>query len=157
MSESPVLEVRYSLVVDVNLLLIKNDHILLGQRQNTGFEDGKFHLPSGHLERAETVLQALIREAQEELGIAISSGQVTFAFVLHDISGDGRLRLFFVVREWKGSIQNMEPDRCRTLQWFNLNNLPDNVVPYVRYVIQQYRVGKVFAVYGGEDLGYVGA
>ena len=35
-------------------------------RQNTGFMDGFYGLPSGHVELYETPVGAIIREAQEE-------------------------------------------------------------------------------------------
>jgi len=41
------------------LLLIKKDKMLLLRRFNTGWEDGKYTLISGHLEGDETVKQAI--------------------------------------------------------------------------------------------------
>ena len=143
---------RNSMTVDVNLLLIQDGRVLLGQRQNTGFRDGDFHLPAGHVEAEETVVGALVREAEEELGIRIRPEQASFAFVLHDGVGEGRLRFFFRVHEWFGVIQNREPEKCAALEWFNLNELPENLVPYVRYVIQRHEAGDTFALYGWEKL-----
>ena len=60
---------RHKLTGDVHLLLLNSDgEVLFGRRQNTGFEDGAWHVPSGHLEAGESVVQALIREAKEEIG-----------------------------------------------------------------------------------------
>src|SRR5687768_5867311 len=94
---------RYSAVIDIHLLLVQGHRILLGQRQNTGFGDGLFHLPAGHLEEGETVVNALIREAYEELGIRIKPDYVSLLLVLHQRSNDGRLGLFFEVTKWSGS------------------------------------------------------
>jgi 8-oxo-dGTP diphosphatase len=55
---------RFKLTGDVHLLLISGDgDLLFGCRQNTGFEDSAWHVPSGHLEAGESVVTALIREA----------------------------------------------------------------------------------------------
>ena len=151
MSRRVVAEPRNNIVVDVNLLLIQNGRVLLGQRQNTGFEDGKFHLPAGHVEAGETVVSALVREAHEELGITIRPEQMTFAFVLHDRAGDGRVRFFFRAYEWIGLVKNREPEKCAALGWFDLNDLPKNLVPYARYVIQHHEEGGSFALYGWEN------
>ena len=63
---------RHMLVGDVHLVLVNRaGRVLFGQRQNTGYEDGAWHLPSGHLEAGESVVAALIREAKEEAGIVI--------------------------------------------------------------------------------------
>jgi 8-oxo-dGTP diphosphatase len=61
---------RHKLTGDVHLLLIdRNGQALFGRRQNTGFEDGTWHVPAGHLEAGESVVQALIREAKEEVDV----------------------------------------------------------------------------------------
>jgi 8-oxo-dGTP pyrophosphatase MutT (NUDIX family) len=142
------LQGRYGAVVDIHLLLIQEGRILLGQRQNTGFGDGSFHLPAGHLEQGETIINALLRESLEELGITIRPEDVHLALVLHQKSNEGRLGLFFAVRRWEGAIQNMEPNKCQKLVWFDLDNLPENMIPYARYAIQQYRTGSMLALYG---------
>ncbi|MET8427744.1 NUDIX domain-containing protein [Nocardia sp. NPDC004860] len=38
-----------------------------------GYEDGAWHLPSGHLEADESVVAALIREADEQIGVRIAA------------------------------------------------------------------------------------
>lgn len=68
--------------------------MLFGQRQNTGFEDGAWHLPSGHLEADESVIDALIREAEEEIGITIKSEDVQFAHIMRNSSSGGRMAFF---------------------------------------------------------------
>src|ERR1017187_7851758 len=71
---------RYMLTGDVHLLLLNPEGLVLfGRRQNTGFEDGAWHVPAGHLEASESVVQALIREAKEEVGVTIAPEDVEFA------------------------------------------------------------------------------
>ena len=63
----------------LHLLLLDHDaRIPFGRHQNTAFEDGAYHVPSGHLEAGESVAQALIREAKEEVGVSIAPGHVEF-------------------------------------------------------------------------------
>ncbi|WP_433762259.1 NUDIX domain-containing protein [Nocardia sp. CA-135398] len=69
---------RHKVTGDVHLLLRRRAEVLFGQRQNTGFEDGAWHLPSGHLEADESVVDALIREAREEIGVTIAPEDVHF-------------------------------------------------------------------------------
>jgi hypothetical protein len=56
---------RHKLAGDVHLILLSPaGEILLGQRHNTGYEDGAWHVPSGHLEAGESVIATLVREAK---------------------------------------------------------------------------------------------
>lgn len=139
---------RYHAVVDVHLFLIHDGQILLGERQNTGYEDGKYHVPAGHLEAGETLVDALVREAHEEIGIQIDPADVRFAHLMHHRSNEGRIAAFFAVSSWSGEVQNTELDKCAKLEWFDLELLPENVIPYARYAIGQYVAGVPFSLYG---------
>lgn len=132
---------RPRVIVDVNLLLRNGNSILLGLRRG-GFADGMYSLPAGHLEVGESVRDALIREAHEEIGITIASADARFAQVMHNSYGIGRMAFFFEVRAWTGDITNCEPDKCQELRWFPLDALPDaSMVPYIRDAVAAYAVG----------------
>ena len=60
---------RHKLIPSVYLVLIKNNKILLLRRFNTGFMDGYYSLPAGHVESNETLTSAMVREAKEEIGM----------------------------------------------------------------------------------------
>ena len=55
--------------VAVYLLLLREGHVLLLRRHNTGYEDGNYSVIAGHVDPGERVTQALVREAAEEAGI----------------------------------------------------------------------------------------
>ena len=59
---------RFMVRATVYLILIQKKNILLLRRFNTGWEDGNYSLISGHLDGKESVIQAMIREAEEEAG-----------------------------------------------------------------------------------------
>jgi 8-oxo-dGTP diphosphatase len=140
---------RYKVTGDVHLLLINADgQVLFGRRQNTGYEDGAYHLPSGHLEAGESVVQALIREAKEEVGVSIAPKHAEFAHVMHNSSSGGRVAFFFTVHEWEGTPENREPDKCSELHWFPLNALPDHLIDYCRMALTHIAAGEPFSVYG---------
>jgi 8-oxo-dGTP diphosphatase len=94
---------RFKVTEDVHLLLLDGDEILFGRRQNTGFEDGAYHVPSGHLEAGESVIAAIIREAKEEIGVTITPDAIEFAHVMHSSSSGGRVAFFFIARQWEGA------------------------------------------------------
>ncbi|MGH3711562.1 MAG: NUDIX hydrolase [Pyrinomonadaceae bacterium] len=139
---------RPRVIVDVNLLITKGDQILLGRRCNTGFADGNYSLPAGHLELGESVVVAAIREAKEELNIEVDAGDMRFVQVMHNAYGIGRLAFFFEVKKWSDDIVNMEPQKCDDLRWFSAARLPSNMVPYIREGISHYIAGRTLTLHG---------
>jgi 8-oxo-dGTP diphosphatase len=140
---------RFKLTGDVHLLLLDGDgKILFGQRRNTGFEDGAWHLPSGHLEAGESVTRALIREAKEEIGVVIAAEDMEFAHVMHNSSSGGRVAFFFTVRTWCGIPENREPEKCSDLRWFPPGTGPEHMIGYCRVALEHIAVGQTFSIYG---------
>lgn len=133
---------RPRVIVDVNLILLQEDRILLGRRCNSSFANGLYSLPAGHLELGESVVDALVREAKEEIGIVIDLAEVRFVQLMHNAYGIGRFAVFFEVTNWQGEVANMEPDKCDDLRWFGLSDLPDSMVPYIRQAVCEYVAGK---------------
>lgn len=139
---------RLKLVVDVHLFLVKEGRILLLLRKNTGYADGKYHVPAGHLEAGETVIDALIREAEEEVGVRMKPEDVRLAHVMHNKDGGGRMGWFFEVRRWEREVENREPEKHGEIGWFEFGDLPEEMVDYAREAIKCYRKGEVFSEFG---------
>ena len=140
---------RHKVTGDVHLLLLDPDNqVLFGRRQNTGFEDGAWHVPAGHLEASESVVQALIREAKEEVGVTIAPEDVEFAHIMHSSSSGGRAAFFFTVRKWEGTPENREPEKCSELAWSPLGSLPDRLIDYCHVALDYIAAGEPFSVYG---------
>lgn len=140
---------RHQITGDVHLLLVDiDDRVLFGRRQDTGFEDGAYHLPSGHLEAGESVVEALIREAEEEVGVTIGPEDVEFVHIMHNASSGGRAAFFFRVRRWYGMPENREPHKCGELGWFSLDALPDHLIDYCRVALGHIAAGEPFSTYG---------
>jgi 8-oxo-dGTP pyrophosphatase MutT (NUDIX family) len=140
---------RHKLTGDVHLLLLNSEGLVLfGRRHNTGFEDGAWHVPAGHLEASESAVQALIREAKEEVGVTIAPEDVEFAHIMHSSSTGGRAAFFFTVRQWDGTPENREPKKCSELAWYPLDALPDHMIGYCRVALDHVAAGEHFSVYG---------
>ncbi|MEW6185908.1 MAG: NUDIX domain-containing protein [Thermodesulfobacteriota bacterium] len=132
--------------LSVNLVLARENQILLLKRQNTGFEDGQYGLIAGHVEKEESIIQALIREAKEESGIRLSPEQLNFFHVMQRFTINDRVYLdfFFSAESWDGEIINQEPEKCSALTWFPLNHLPDNMIPYIKHTLQHYLFKSIY-------------
>lgn len=129
---------RFKLIASLYLILIHDEQILLMRRKNTGFEDGNYGLPSGHLEDNETLTQGLVREAKEEIGIVIKPGDLQLVEVIHRKHEDIRLDFFFIAKIYSGNPTNCEPQKCDDLRWFPINKLPINTIAYIRQAIENY-------------------
>ena len=139
---------RFRFASAVHLFFIRDGRVLLLRRFNTGYEDGNYSVVAGHLEGDEEVKAAAIREAREEVGVALSPQALEVVGVMHRKSNDERIDFFLVVRSWSGQVVNGEPDRCDQLAWFDVDDLPRNVVPYVRRALENYRRGRWFDSFG---------
>ena len=138
---------RHKVVPASYLVLIKDGKILLQKRFNTGYEDGKYSMVAGHVDKGETFTRCIIREAEEESGIILKKADLKVAHVMCRNSGteenNERVDVFFVAEKWSGKIKNKEPNKCDDLSWFDLNNLPENIIPYIKRVID-YIKDKIF-------------
>jgi len=137
---------RFRLTPAVYLLLIKNGKILMLKRANTGFEDGKYSLPAGHLDGRESVRQAIIREAKEEVGVIVKSEDLEIVHVMHRLNDEypyfdqgsrhsERVDFFAKAETWEGKVRNMELEKCDDLSWFSIDNLPENVINYIKQAV----------------------
>lgn len=142
-------EHRFKVTGDAHLLLTGQDgRILFGRRQNTGFEDGTYHVPAGHLEAGESIVDALIREAKEEIGVTIAPEHAEFVHVMHNASSGGRVAFFFRVQQWDGTPENREPGKCSELRWSPRSELPGHLIGYCRAALAHIEAGQAFSVYG---------
>ena len=139
---------RFKLVSAVHLFLIRGHQVLLLRRFNTGYEDGNYSVVAGHLDGGEEVKAAMMREAQEEIGIELDYDDVEINQVMHRLSDDERIDFFLHATKWSGEIENKEPHKCDEVSWHALDDLPENVIPYIRRALANYRAGHRFDSFG---------
>lgn len=134
--------------VTVHLLFFRENQILMLRRFNTGYADGLYSVPAGHLDGGETVLTAGVREAEEEVGVRIEPDNLSFSTVMHRIEDDERVDFFLFVHKWEGEPFNAEPEKCDDLCWVKIDQLPENTVEYVRRSIANHLNGVRFDEFG---------
>ncbi len=129
------------------LLLEKEGKFLIARRCNTGYSDGQYQVPAGHVDAGELPSEALIREAKEEIGIAIAPEDVKLVHVSyrpkHD-NTDNRVDFFFTVQKWGGEVENKEPHKCDDLQWVLPTELPENMTAHVRDAFECIQKGIMY-------------
>jgi 8-oxo-dGTP pyrophosphatase MutT (NUDIX family) len=139
---------RVKFPVTVHLFFLRRDQVLLLRRFNTGYADGQYSVPAGHLDGGETVIAAARREALEEVGVRIDPQDIEFSSVMHRQDGEERVDFFVRIRDWVGEPVNAEPDKCDELRWVDVNDLPVNTSPYIRQALQNHAQGTRFDEFG---------
>ena len=140
---------RAKFPVTVHLLFFRDDQILLLRRFNTGYADGQYSVPAGHLDGGETVMAAAVREAEEEVGLKLDRLDMTFSTVMHRMEEEERVDFFVQVHRWLGEPFNAEPDKCDDLRWVDIHELPGNMVSYVRQALDNHHAGIPFDEFKG--------
>lgn len=126
---------RHTVIPAVYIIFQQGNKVFLLRRFQTGWRDGEYTFPSGHLEGGESLKQAAIREAQEEVGVSIATQDLRLVHVAHHVADEGdheRMDFYFAVQKYKGELHNNEPDKCDQADWFMLNNLPKNIIPTMK-------------------------
>jgi 8-oxo-dGTP diphosphatase len=139
---------RFKMMSAVHLFLLRGHAVLLLRRFNTGYEDGNYSVVAGHVDGDEEIKAAMIREAREEAGITLLQEDLEVVGVMHRKSNDERIDFFLVAERWTGELRNCEPERCDELAWYDWDDLPLNVLPYIRKALENYRVGRWFESFG---------
>lgn len=136
---------RFLIRSAVYLILLKENKILLSRRFNTGWMDGHYSLVAGHIDGNEPVSTAMIREAKEEAGVVIKKEDLLPATVIHRYYPDQEyVDFFFVAKKWEGEPKIIETDKCDDMSWFDLNELPKNLLPYINEAVENYKRGIAF-------------
>lgn len=159
--------------VTVHGIIVQEDKILLGQRYNTGYGDGFYAFPSGHIEPFETATSALCREMLEELDVcpvfnasaARPAPELPVLTVEH-LCDMGRLsapatrfrpyhHLFFWLPDgYDGDLRNNEPEKCADLRFFPRKQLPANFLPLSRHALSEIEQGHSFSRFGWDNPDY---
>jgi len=105
----------------VAALIVKNGKLLVCQRTRHQTMPLKWEFPGGKIEEGEQPRDALRRELDEELGIEASVGDEV-ARIRHQYKNGSSVELrFFVVRDYKGELENKI---FKDMRWADRSELP---------------------------------
>ncbi|MBI2426553.1 MAG: NUDIX domain-containing protein [Candidatus Kerfeldbacteria bacterium] len=126
------------------------NEILLMRRKGSGYYDGWYSVPAGHVDKGELPKQCIIREMKEELGIDLAMDDVELAHTMYrtatDETGD-RAEYFFITEMWTGVPKICEPKKCDDLRWFPITALPEQMIHHVRDAVGCIEKGIVYSEY----------
>ncbi len=121
-------EERPKFPIGVNVFVIRDNKLLLGMRKNAA-GDGQWGLPGGHVELNEAMKQTARRELEEETGLVAT--EFKFLNLVNQFTrpeGDHYVQVGMQAQNVNGKDPELcEPDRCYKWEFFNLENLPENI------------------------------
>ncbi len=99
-----------ALLLIVAAALVDGDgRVLIGKRPEGKQLAGLWEFPGGKVEAGETPEAALIRELEEELGIAVKADCLSpFVFASHELPYGHLLMPLYLCRRWEGFVQRRE-------------------------------------------------
>lgn len=115
-------------------MILRNDkgEVLLQQRAGTGYLDGYWDLPSGHVEHGEALRDTAVRELLEEVGVTAQPEDLELVHIDQYFLDRDYVNFTFVVTSWKGVSTICEPNKCSGMDWFAPDALPEKCVNVVR-------------------------
>lgn len=144
---------RFRVVPAAYVIVRRGDEVLLLLRANTGYMDGHWAVPAGHVERGESAVAAAVRELKEEVGLDVDPTELVPVTAMHRTGGNGdpideRVDFFFSARSWTGEPRVMEPAKAADLRWCPLDALPDPVVPHELMALGHLGKGVPYLTHG---------
>lgn len=115
--------------VSCEMIVVDNNKVLMGKRGNV-FGEGSWAFPGGHLKHNEKIEDCARREIKEEVGIMPKN--IKLIGIVSDLLSDKKqkrhyIRFIFVINKFEGIVENREPEKCESWEWFDTKNLPKPV------------------------------
>lgn len=130
----------------VYVFLRRDAKVYVMRRANTGYRDGQYSLPAGHVEAGESLAQAAMRELAEETGASVQAEDLRLAHAMYRRYPDRTYAdYYFVCDKWQGMPQIMEPEKCDDAVWVDKKALPEDTVEEVRHAWMCILQGKPFS------------
>ena len=128
--------------IGVGIMVLKDNKILLGLRKTSnsdneinGYET--WSMPGGKVEYLEKLVDTAKRELIEET--TIEALDIKLISINDDIVEQAHyVTIGFLVTSFKGEAKVTEPDKNIDWQWFDLNNLPNNLYSPSKNIIHNY-------------------
>ena len=106
-------------------LIDRDERILLQQRRADRQHGGLWEFPGGKVEPRETAVSGLIREIEEELGIAVAQDGLVWLAQAED-PATGLVISLYTCRSWSGAPQCLD---AAAIGWFNPDDFAQLPMP----------------------------
>lgn len=136
--------------VGVGVLILKDGKVLLGLRNPNKKKasselkgEGTWTMPGGKVEFMEKLVDAAKRELKEETGLVAT--KLDFLCISDDMTDTAHyVTVGFIVKDYQGNPEAMEPETILEWRWFDLDNLPKNMYEPSLKCINKYKKGLIY-------------
>lgn len=136
--------------VGVGVMILKDNKILLGLRNPDKIKpsseiqgQGTWTMPGGKVEYMERLEDAAKRELEEET--SLKATELELYCISDDITETAHyVTVGFIANKYEGQVKTMEPETILEWQWFDLENLPENLFEPSRKCIKKYKKGLLY-------------
>lgn len=129
--------------LSLDLLVINDNKILLGLLTKNWLYEGQqvYGVPGREIQFQETMGDAIKRDIKTELGCKVTNYEIisvnaNYAFDNHFV-GIG------AVVSIEGDVQNLHPNDWEKWEWFSLEEIPENLFPPAKNLIESYKQKKI--------------
>lgn len=125
--------------VGVGAVIIKDGFILLAKRKGSHGE-GCYGSVGGHVEFGEDLVEAVKREAMEELGVKLKEVEFICCMNLKKYSKH-YVDIEFLAQIESGEPSICEPEKIESVGWYPLDQLPEPLFKPVEIVLHAIKTG----------------
>ncbi len=130
--------------VGVGVMILKNNHILLGLRNSNKEKasselngEGTWTMPGGKVEFHETLEEAAKRELEEETSLKTQSLKVIS--ITDDFTSEKHyVTIGFLTTDFLGEPKTMEKEEILKWEWFDIHDLPNNMYLPSKKIVEKY-------------------
>jgi len=97
---------------------------------------------------SQSLSAALAREAKEEINIDIKDSNLEVTHIMHRKTDRENVNIFMTCTEWQGEIANNEPNKCGGVEFFDIDELPDNIVGYIKTAVEMHNSKIIYSELG---------
>ena len=136
--------------IGVGVMIVNENKILLGLRNPDKIKasselqgQGTWTMPGGKVDFMEKLIDAAKRELIEETGLV--ANDLELLCISDDMTDTAHyVTVGFIVKEYTGNVKTMEPETILEWNWFDLDNLPENLYKPSAKCIEKYKKGIIY-------------
>lgn len=131
-------EKRKVFKVSVEGLIYNNKNEVLLMKRSPSIAYGNMYcLPGGHLENNETIVEGMIRELKEEIGVVFNENELELVKVINrTIKDDNYIDFIFKGYLKDRRVFNLEKEKCTRIIYRKIDKMPDNAIPVLKMAAQ---------------------
>lgn len=124
--------------VGVDILIIKNNHMLLGLLSDKWLVDGVkvYGVPGRGIRFGETIGDTVKQDVLEDIGCRVISHSI--CSVNASYTSDTHFINIGIIADIEGEPKNLHPEDWDSWEWFDLSSIPTNLFPSAKNTIESY-------------------